>query len=105
MKHLTHPDTAILICFSCARKFPCLHASKENPIRRYRIENNNNRKDVSTPSRFFGMSKESALDISGLARLCTRYVTDSDNVIFTEDDEEIDDWHLLIKFDNEPLKT
>ena len=42
-------------------------ASKENPIRRYRIESHNNGEDLSTPSRFFGMSKESALDMFGLA--------------------------------------
>ena len=39
LTHLTHPDTATLICFICAPQFPCLHGSKENPIRRYRVQN------------------------------------------------------------------
>ena len=76
---------------------------KRNPIRRYRVDNHNNRKDVPTPFHFFGMSEESALDISGRAKLCTRYGSVSDNVILTEDGESCDDWNILIQFENESL--
>ena len=36
--HLTHSDTATLICFSCARKFPCVHGATINPIQTYNIK-------------------------------------------------------------------
>ena len=32
--HFTHSDTATLICFSRARKSPCVHGAKGNPIQR-----------------------------------------------------------------------
>ena len=99
MKHLTHTDTAILMCFSVAQTFPCLRASKDNPICRYRVQKNNSTTDVSSPVRFFGMSKGSALDILGFATFCTRYGAVRDNVILSEDDEEFDGWHLMINFE------
>ena len=101
MKHLTHPDAAILICFSCARNFPCLHASKENPIRRYRVDRNMNGTTKSTPSCFFGMSMDIAFYIFGLVKLCARYGAASDNVMLKEDDEAFDDWHLLMEFEKD----
>ena len=53
LTRLTHPDTATLFCFSCARTFPCLHGSKENPIRRYRIQKIQKDMEMSTSATFF----------------------------------------------------
>ena len=86
--------------FSCARTLPSLHASKEHPIRRSRVQRQTMTKGVSSPFCFFGMSKESAVDMFGLATCCTKYGTVGENVRMTEDDEEFDDWYLLINFEN-----
>ena len=40
-----------------------------------------------TMSSFFGMSKEEALDIFGLANSCQPYGTVSDDAIFKDDDD------------------
>ena len=53
---------------------------------------------------FFGMSNDQALDSSGLVRFCQEYGTVSDNVIFSEDDDEFKDWHLQVDFGSEALK-
>ena len=104
MKHLIRADTAALICFSCARKYPCLFGSKQDPIRRYRVQTDRTKGSLTSSSRFFGMSTESATDIFGLARYCARYGAVSHNVTLSEDDAEFEDWHVLITFDNEYLK-
>ena len=57
-----------------------------------------------TTSSFFGMSKDKALDIVGLAKCCQRYGTVSDNVILTEDVDEFNAWHLQVKFGSDTLK-
>ena len=33
--HLTHADSSSLVCFRCARAFPGVHGTKQNPLRRY----------------------------------------------------------------------
>ena len=85
MKHLTHADTATLICFCCARTCSCLSGPKPNPIRRYRVQISSTKVDLTSPSRFFGMATQSANDHFGLAKCCTRYGTVSDNVTLSED--------------------
>ena len=84
MKHLTHTDTAILFCFSCAQIFPCLHASKDNPTHRDHAQRNNSTTYVSSPFRVFEMSKKSAIYVFGLAKCCTRCGNVSGNVILSE---------------------
>ena len=34
-KHLTHENTGASVCFTCARKFPRVHGTKNNPIKFY----------------------------------------------------------------------
>ena len=103
-KRLTHSDTATLLCFSCALKFPCVYGAKGNPIQRYNIRNPQKQTIAMTMFSFFGMSKEEALDISGLARFCQKYGTVSDDAISKEDDDEIQDWHLQVQFGSDTFK-
>ena len=69
--------------------------SKQNPIRRYRVQTSNTKVDMTSPFSFFGMSTQSANDMFGLAKFCTEYGVVSDNVTLSEDDVLFDDWHVL----------
>ena len=53
MLHLTYSDTATLVCFTCARKFPFVHGAKKSPIRRHRVLSHDEMRDQSVQVSFW----------------------------------------------------
>ena len=101
--HLTHEDTGTSVCFTCARKFPRVHGTKNNPIKYYPlIAPSSDRalpKKVEGPDghdmsmSFLGcLNGQATESLFGLNTYCDKYGKMNDVVTLPPTHQEFDDW-------------
>ena len=116
-KHLTHEGTGTSVCFACARRFPRVHGTKNNPIRFYRLLTNTSvlnvptkatrsQDDIDSTVSFLGCvpAKETE-KMFGLNTDCETYGKINEDVTLPATHEEFDDWHICVPFGSHSVKV
>ena len=104
------------MCFTCARKFPRAHGTKNNPIKFYplltpsvasALPENVNRPygDECTLSFLGGLNGNKTERLFGLKTYCDKYGKMNEDITLPPTHEEFDDWHLFIPFGSETVKV
>ena len=102
--------------FTCARKFPRVHGTKNDPIKFYRLltpsvasalPENANRKcgDECTLSFLGSLNGNKTESLFGLKTYCDTCGKNNEDITLPPTHEEFDDWHLLIPFASATVKV
>ena len=115
-KHLIDEETGASVCFTCARKFPHVHGTKNNPIQFFPLltpsvastlpENVKQKCGDDDHLSFLGTLNNTKTEhVFGLNTSSDKYGTMNEDIRLTPTHEEFDDWHLFVPFGSTTVKV